>query len=100
MSQVASEGTGVPVQAPAEGQIVTPKFITYATRGIRNTRDVGNLMSALIHDLAVGAVTPQIANSAVNATGKMLKAAELQVRYGRKIGENGQKCLELADASG
>jgi hypothetical protein len=39
-------------------------------------------MSALISDVITGVISPGICNAAVNAGGKMLKAAEMQIKYG------------------
>ena len=40
-------------------------------------------MSALMSDVIEGAVTPVVVNAAVNAGGKMLKAVEMQYKYGK-----------------
>jgi hypothetical protein len=40
-------------------------------------------MSALMSDVIDGRVTPAVANSAVNAGGKLLKVVEMQHKYGR-----------------
>jgi hypothetical protein len=40
-------------------------------------------MSALMSDVIEGTVTPVVVNAAVNAGGKMLKAVEMQYRYGK-----------------
>jgi hypothetical protein len=42
------------------------------------------MMSALMTDLIVGAVTPQIGNAVCNAGGKLLKVVELQIKYGKQ----------------
>lgn len=42
-------------------------------------------MSAIISDLATASITPQNANAMCNATGKMLKAADMQMRYGTTV---------------
>ena len=42
------------------------------------------MMSALMSDVVLEAVTPQVANAAINAGGKLLKAAEMQLKYGQK----------------
>jgi hypothetical protein len=39
-------------------------------------------MSALMSDILEGAVSPMVANAAVNAGGKLLKITEMQHRYG------------------
>jgi hypothetical protein len=39
-------------------------------------------MSALMSDVLDGSVSPIVANSAVNAGGKLLKVVEMQYKYG------------------
>lgn len=52
-------------------------------------------MSALISDVVESNVTPQIANAAVNAGGKLLKVVEMRFKYGQQIGKNKPKELRL-----
>lgn len=52
-------------------------------RGISTGNDFAEYMSAVMSDLVEGNITPQIANAACNAGGKLLKAVELQFKYGR-----------------
>jgi hypothetical protein len=47
------------------------------------------MMSALMSDVVDGSVNPATANAAVNAGGKLLKAVELQLKYGRGDGKGG-----------
>lgn len=49
---------------------------------IRTVRDYGQLMLALVTDVIQGNVTPQVLNAAVNAGRQVVKAVELQVKYG------------------
>lgn len=44
-------------------------------------------MSALIGDLIEGRISPQTANAACNAGGKLLKVVEMQYKYGAPAGE-------------
>lgn len=56
-------------------------------------------MSALMSDLIEGSVTPGVGNAAVNAGGKLLKVAELQLQYGSVNGvEKRARSLELVPA--
>lgn len=76
----------------------TPKSIAIAERGIGTTQDFLNLMAAIATDVLSARITPQMANSVTNAGGKMLKAAEMQMKYG--IAHDGtRKILQLAEAS-
>ena len=53
-------------------------------------------MSALISDVVQSNVTPQIANAAVNAGGKLLKVVEMRYKYGQELGDKKPKELKLA----
>lgn len=66
-----------------------------AGRGIKSTQDFMNLMEATIQDLAEERISPQRANAMTNAGGKMLKAAEMQERWGRR-NEHGVRAFPLA----
>jgi hypothetical protein len=56
-------------------------------RGIETGQHFASAMSALMADLATGAVTPQQGNAICNAGGKLLKVVEMQFKYGTKDGE-------------
>lgn len=60
-----------------------PKSIAVAERGIRTGADFAGFMSYLIGDVVTRRVTPEVANAACNAGGKMLKAVEMQWKYAR-----------------
>ena len=53
-----------------------------AEAGVHTGDDFANLMSALMSDVLAGSITPMVANATVNAGGKLLKAVELQYKYG------------------
>lgn len=53
-------------------------------------------MSALMSDVIDGSISPNVANAAVNAGGKLLKVVEMQYRYGTPANEQRQKVLTLA----
>jgi hypothetical protein len=56
-------------------------------------------MSDLISDVIEGGMTPQVANAAVNAGGKLLKVVEMQYKYG-KTQPNGEiRTLDLVGDS-
>src|SRR5689334_18666675 len=69
-----------------------------ADQGITTDRQFANVMSALMADVATGRVTPQVCNAMCNAGGKLLKIAELGMKYGTKGGAQ-DKVLQLADPS-
>jgi hypothetical protein len=63
-----------------------PRSIEIAARGISTASDFSQLMSALMSDVIEGLMTPSVSNAAVNAGGKLLKAVEMQIKYGTKNG--------------
>jgi hypothetical protein len=68
-----------------------------AERGITDSRQFAELMSALMSDLISGAITPDIGNATCNAGGKLLKVMELQHKYG-STQSDGTKVLNLVSA--
>lgn len=62
----------------------TARCLGLARKGIRTGSQYAELMSALMSDLIEGAITPQIGNAVCNAGGKLLKVAELSIKYGIK----------------
>jgi len=53
-----------------------------AASGIRTSKDFASFMSSLMSDVVDGGVTPQVANAACNAGGKLLRVVEMEYRYG------------------
>lgn len=47
-------------------------------------------------DLIEGNITPQVANAACNAGGKLLKVVEMEYKYGLQSKKSGSKTLLLA----
>ena len=72
-----------------------PRCLPIASRGIETGSDFAGFMSALISDVVESNVTPQIANAAVNAVGKLLKVVEMRFKYGQTMGKNKPKELRL-----
>mgnify|MGYP001592907190 CR=1 FL=1 len=74
--------------------------IARAAGGIKTSRDFSRVMSHMMVDLLEGVVNPRLGNAVCNAGGKLLKMAELELRYGRpKADESapeGDKMLTLA----
>lgn len=73
-----------------------PRSLTLALKGIRTAHDFTRVMSCLMTDLLEGKVSPNVGSAVTNAGGKMLKAVELQEKYGVS-GAAGEKSLVLAD---
>lgn len=55
------------------------------------------MMSALMSDVVDGRVTPQVANAAVNAGGKLLKVVDLQLKHSATTLAN-RKSIDLLEA--
>ena len=73
-----------------------PRSLDIAATGITTGQDFANFMSALMSDLISGAVAPNIGNAACNAGGKLLKAVEMQHKYGTMNQDGTGKVLKLA----
>ena len=62
--------------------------------GVTTGVDFARLMSAMMSDVIEGAITPDIANAACNAGGKLLKVVEMQYKYAPpKVGEQPELVL-------
>lgn len=59
-----------------------PRCVEIADRGIKNSRDFRDFMSALMSDLARGKIAANAGNAMCNAGGKMLKMVDLEYKYG------------------
>ena len=67
-------------------KIPTPLSVEIASRGIRNDQNAGDFLSALIGDVMTEAVAPRLANTSINAMGKLLKVVEMREKFGRPEG--------------
>ena len=71
-----------------------PQSISIASQGINTTLELAKLMSALISDLAEDRISTQVANAICNASGRLLKVAEIQFKFGTANGkQNRPLCL-------
>ena len=68
-----------------------PQCLIVARAGIDKGSQFAQFMSALIGDLIEGRISPQTANAACNAGGKLLKVVEMQYKYGQIPGEKGAR---------
>jgi len=66
---------------------VVPKSVALGQGGIKTSQDFANVMSALMADVLSGAVSTGRANAACNVGRQMLRAVELQLKYGEKVNE-------------
>lgn len=72
----------------------TSRAAIISGQGVKDGKDFANLMSALMTDVLDGTVTPDIANAACNAGGKLLKIVEMEFKYrGIKADERGTLAL-------
>lgn len=76
-----------------------PRSLATSERGIRSGADFATFMSSLISDIIARRVTPDIANAACNAGGKLLKVVEMQYKYGEQVGPR-EPVLTLAEGVG
>jgi len=69
----------------------TPHF----EKGIGNCGQLAKGMSLLMADLLSERVNTSVANAVCNSAGKMLKAVEMQQRFGKSSSPTGDKELQL-----
>jgi hypothetical protein len=55
----------------------------FAESGVYDGLGFANVMSALMSDLLLGNIAPDVGNATCNAGGKLLKIVEMQHKYGR-----------------
>jgi len=73
----------------------TSRAALISGQGVKTGKDFANLMSALMTDVLDGTVTPDIANAACNAGGKLLKIVEMEFKY-RGVKAEDRGTLSLA----
>lgn len=75
---------------------VRPRSVELGAAGVRTSQDFANVMSALMADVLSGAVSAGRANAACNVGRQMLRAVELQLKYGEKVNAtSNEKSLKL-----
>lgn len=72
-----------------------PRCLEIARGGITTGFQYNSLMSAMMSDLIEGSIAPQIGNAVCNAGGKLLKAVELQLKYGKQQSDGSSPLLQL-----
>lgn len=72
-----------------------PASLAIAKGGIRTANDFARLMGALMGDLLEGSVTAEVGNSTCKAGSNLLKAVEMQHKYGSAQPIEQQKVLPL-----
>lgn len=75
-----------------------PRSRAIAAVGITTGNEFTAMMSALISDLIEGRITPATGNACCNAGGKLLKAVELQFKYGMPS-PTGERVLRLTSGT-
>ena len=58
-----------------------PRSLAVAAGGVHTGAEFANLMSAVMSDVISGSLSPDVANAACNAGGKLLKVVEMQYKY-------------------
>lgn len=71
------------------------KSITHFEKGVTNCSELAKGMSLLMADILSERISTTMANAVCNGAGKMLKAAELQQRFGKTVKVTGEKELQL-----
>lgn len=91
--QAVVKGTEKDVQLTAP----RPRSLAVAVGGVKTGRDFTKLMSCLMSDVLEGRITNASCNATCNAGGKMLKAIEMQHKYGTRGAGQAEKVLSLSD---
>lgn len=88
--------TATPAGAtPTPSPVRRNRSAELAERGVTTVSDFCRLFSAMITDTILGDMTPEVTNSASNAAGKLLKAVEMQQKYGVVAPSGGIRDLTL-----
>jgi hypothetical protein len=101
----AAVGRNVAGKANAQSGAPVPqaRSVAIATSGVRTGQDFAALMTALMSDIIEERISPNVANAAINAGGKLLKVVEMQYKYSRPqlISESDKErpAFELGSAS-
>lgn len=88
-----SQPTTTMEKATKQAHKETAKCTTHFEKGITTCGQLAKGMSLLMADLLSERVATSVANSVCNSAGKMLKAVEMQQRYGKTV--SGEKELRL-----
>lgn len=94
-AKVSTFTGSTPAKNHAEDRL-PPRSLAIAEKGIRTVTDFCNLFSALMSDVLDGRVASGVSNATCNAGGKLLKAVEMQERYGKPAGVGQNKNLVLS----
>ena len=78
-----------------EDKKIVPRSLTLAAKGVHTGADFASLMAALMSDTIEGRIAPGVSNAVCNAGAKLLKVAEMQFRYGRKVDGMEDRILAL-----
>ena len=87
---------GTEVSAPDSTGVLVQSVLVIAERGMHTTADVAAVMAAVVQDVLMGNISPEVAFSASNATGKLLKAVEMEYRFGSRP-DSMRKALQLVN---
>jgi hypothetical protein len=76
-------------------KLESAKCLPHFEKGIATCGALAKGMSLLMADLLSERVSTSVANSVCNSAGKMLKAVEMQQRFGKTVAQSGEKELNL-----
>lgn len=71
------------------------RSVAIAAEGIATGNQYTGLMCALIEDMLDGSVPAVVGNACIRAGSSILKAVEMQQKYGKPTGHGGRKELTL-----
>lgn len=66
-----------------------------ALGGLSNSDEVARFMAAIPAEVMSGSLKPEVANTAINAVGKQLKAVAMAIKFGVLDPKTGRKVLTL-----
>jgi len=79
------------------GQIIEPKSLPIFEAIVTTANQYVMAFSCLMADLAANRIAPSVGNAISNAGGKMLKAFEMNARFGASTKPDGVKELRLIE---
>jgi hypothetical protein len=92
-----SRHVGKPEERAKDIKPVNPRCNRIIEQGIHTAQDFAGAMSAMMSDIVAGRIDPMVANAVCNAGGKLLKAVEMQYKYGVKGSGENKKVLRLVE---
>lgn len=92
---MAKKGTSVNTKRAASRSESEPRCVAIAERGIADINTYIDFMSALMTDIVTQRVTSAVGSATSSVGGKLLKAAEMRIKYGKKNEKGEGQSLQL-----